>query len=69
MTPIVHTRFSGSRCVVQMHPQWELYIDVQRRGELDRIEAVCRGQAQQHFFEYPKDAPGRIVAIMKEYTR
>lgn len=68
----VHTHFSGSPCVVELTPgalrpgSNGAYIDVQRCGSLDRIEVVRSGQVKQRFFEYPKDAPERIIALIKE---
>ena len=60
----VYTHFSGSVCVVELTPgalrpgSNGIYIDVQRRGSLDRIELVRDGQVKQRFFECLKTAPG-----------
>ena len=75
MTPTAHTHFSGSPCVVELTPgalepgSNGAYIDVRRRGSLDRIEVVRGGQVQQRFIERIENAPERIVAIMKEFAR
>ena len=75
MTPTVHTRFSGSPCVVELTPgalkpgSNGAYIDVQRRGSLDRIEVVQAGHVTYRTHEYPHNAPERIVSIMKEFVR
>ena len=75
MTPAVHTHFSGSPCVVELTPgdlepgSNGAYIDVQRRGNLDRIEVVQAGRVTYRAHEYPHNAPERIVSIMKEFVR
>lgn len=75
MTQIVHTRFSGSPCVVELTPgalkpgSNGAYIDVQRRGSLDCIEVVQAGHVTYRTHEYPHNAPERIVSIMKEFAR
>ena len=68
----VYTHFSGSVCVVELTPgalrpgSNGTYIDVQRRGSLDRIDLIRGGQVKQRFFEYIKNAPERIIALIKE---
>lgn len=75
MTPAVHTHFSGSPCVVELTPgalepgSNGTYIDVQRRGSLDRIEVVQAGRVTYRTHEYPDKAPERIVSIMKEFAK
>ena len=75
MTPTAHTHFSGSPCVVELTPgalepgSNGAYIDVQRRGSLDRIEVVQAGHVTYRTHEYPHNAPERIVSIMKEFAR
>ena len=70
----VYTHFSGSVCVVELTPgalrpgSNGSYIDVQRRGSLDRIDLVRGGQVKQRFFEYIKNAPERIITLIKENT-
>lgn len=72
---IVHTHFSGSPCVVELTPgalepgSNGAYIDVQRRGSLDRIEVVQAGHVTYRTHEYLHNAPERIVSIMKEFAR
>ena len=72
---IVHTHFSGSPCVVELTPgalgpgSNGTYIDVQRRGSLDRIEVVQAGRVTYRTHEYQHNAPERIVAIMKEFSK
>ena len=68
----VYTHFSGSVCVVELTPKTlrpgsnGIYIDVQRRGSLDRIDLVRGGQVKQRFFEYIENAPERIITLIKE---
>ena len=68
----VYTHFSGSVCVVELtlgalRPGSNgIYIDVQRRDGLDCIELVRGGQVKQRFFEYIKNAPERIITLIKE---
>ncbi len=76
MTPVVHTGFSGSPCVVELTPgalepgSNGIYIDVRRRADrLDLIEVVQAGQVKRRHFERTEDAPERIVSIMKEYSQ
>lgn len=70
----VYTHFSGSVCVVELTPgalrpgSNGSYIDVQRRGSLDRIDLVRGGQVKQRFSEYIKNAPERIITLIKEHT-
>ena len=70
----VYTHFSGSVCVVELTPgalrpgSNGSYIDVQRRGSLDRIDLVRGGQVKQRFFECIKTAPERIITLIKENT-
>ncbi len=74
MTQIVHTRFSGSVCIVELTPRAlkpgsnGAYIDVQRRGSLDCIEVVQAGQVTYRAHEYPHNVPERIVSIMKKFA-
>jgi len=68
----VYTHFSGSPCVVELTPgalrpgSNGAYINVQRHGNLDCIELVRGGQVKQRFFVHLKDAPERIIALIKE---
>ena len=77
MTPTVHTHFSGSPCVVELTPgalepgSNGAYIDARqhRTKDFHEIGLVVAGRVRQRWCESAKDAPGRIVSIMKGLAR
>lgn len=60
---------SGSKCVVQIGPNWERYIDARidtRLPDYSCIEVVVRGHVVKHKIVHDSEAPETIIAWAKE---
>lgn len=67
MTPVVHTRFSGYKCVVQLHPNMELYIQSRFYSEgFNYVEVIQRGLVTYKSIVSIDEAPEHIIQLMRD---